>query len=152
MTIALDYTLDPSWKRDWEQLDLSSVDESTLHYNCFLGDVAFMVNGISFGTKRGWVPVLDFALCLRESVRALTNGDHATFEFTESGDTIEFTRHNDEIDVESSYTAPRAQTSYVELSREVERFVVRVLDELQEAYPELRDNPLIQDLARGDGS
>jgi hypothetical protein len=144
----LDYSIDPSWKRQWTSRDLRSADEMELRYDCFLGDISFEINGTDFSARWGWVPVLDFALALRAITSALAESDHETFEFTESDATIEFTKRNGKIRLEAGYADASADVDYAELSLEAERFAARLLRELGEEHPGLRENPLIEELSR----
>lgn len=41
--VVLDYSLSESWNRRSPGLDLQVADETTLRYQCFLGDVVFKV-------------------------------------------------------------------------------------------------------------
>jgi hypothetical protein len=148
VTVALDYRLDPAWRRRWEDLDLRAADEMTLRYRCFLGDVLFAINGADFSARWGWVPVLDFALALRTIVAALGTAGEETFEFTESEATINFARTGGGVRIAADYTSTVADIQYVEFSREAERFLARVIKELVSDHSELGENAFISAVSR----
>ena len=63
--IKLDYKIDETDLTADGDLSSSSIDSDTkLHYYAFYGDITFIVDGADFSAKWGWVPVLDFAVCL----------------------------------------------------------------------------------------
>ena len=126
--ITLDYWLDPRWNRENESVDLASADEGALCYDVLLGDVIFIVNEADFSAKWGWVPIVDFAACLRRVVFELKEGRSAeeTFEFTESDDTIWFKREGSEVNISTSYATGEARVALDELKTSVDYFVQRV--------------------------
>lgn len=146
--ISLGYELSPSWNRRAEDVDLRAASEMTLRYECFLGDIAFVVDGVDFSARWGWVPVLDLALGLRSIAGALVEGEERVFEFTESDATIVFRRHGGTVEVTASYVDGAAEVPYVELSLESERFVARVLEDVRRGRPEFAQNAFIGDLSR----
>jgi hypothetical protein len=142
--IVLNYELSPGWNLRTEQVDLQSADETTLRFDCFLGDVVFLVDEVDFSAPWGWVPVLDFALALRTISGGLVEPEaHERFEFTESDAKIEFRREREIVTVEADYTALTAQISHLEISSHAERFVARVVADLVSRYPALAENPFI---------
>lgn len=146
--INLDYELSPSWNRRIGDVDLRAADEMTLRYECFLGDVVFVVQGADFSARWGWVPVLDFALSLRSIAGALVAEPQQTFEFSESDATIHFRRESGEVTLEASYARAVATVPLVELSLQVERFSARVIEKLEREHPGLADNAFISALSR----
>ena len=96
--IKLDYIIDETKTGLTADGDLppdSIGSEMQLHYDIFLGDITFIVDGADFSTELGWVPVLDFAVCLSRAVSALTESPHDQFEFTGSSDAIDFVLDNE---------------------------------------------------------
>ena len=82
--ITLDYILDPA-PNDAEA-NLAEVDELRLRYDCFPGDVVFVVGAVDLSARWGWVPILDFAVGIKQIADGLGGEDR--FEFTESDATI----------------------------------------------------------------
>jgi hypothetical protein len=146
--ITLDYELSPDWNRRTTKIDLRSADEMTLRYDCFLGDVVFVVDGADFSARWGWVPVLDFALGLRAIASGLVSKAQELFEFTESDAVIEFRRQGDLLRIEAGYASAAAELRRVEFSLHVERFVARLVADLAGRYRELGSNPFIVALSR----
>ena len=62
MLVQLDYRLSDSFSRWRTQVDLAEADETLLAYDCFCGDVIFVVDGRDFSARWEWVSVLHFAL------------------------------------------------------------------------------------------
>jgi hypothetical protein len=142
--LKLDYALSPSWNAR-PSAALEAADETVLRYDCFLGDVIFLVYEVDLSARWGWVPVLDFALGLNAIVDALASGgaDEEVFEFTESDATIAFRRDGDAVEIEASFVPGAARVGYEDLRAAVKHFVVRVLDDFSHEHPELRRNPFV---------
>lgn len=140
--LCIDYTLSPAWKA---ATTLANADEWALRYDCFLGDVIFIVFELDLSAKWGWVPVLDFALSLDSIVDELAVGDGAEglFEFTESDAAISFGRVGDAVEIEASYVPGLARVGYADLRGAAKRFLLRVLEDLVGEHPELSVNPFI---------
>jgi hypothetical protein len=142
--LRLDYSLSPAWKGP-AAATLADADESSLRYDCFLGDVTFMVFEVDLSANWGWVPVLDFALSLVSIVDALAVGDGAEglFEFTESDAAISFRRVGDAVEIEASYVPGLARVGYADLRGAAKRFLLRILEDLIGQHPDLGANPFI---------
>jgi hypothetical protein len=147
--ITLDYDLSPEWNRRTTEIELRSADETTLRYDCFLGDAVFVVDGADFSARWGWVPVLDFALGLRAIAGGLVSEAEELFEFTESDAAIEFRRQGDTVRIEADYASAAAEVRHVEFSLQAEQFVARVVADLTGRYPDLASNPFVVALSRG---
>lgn len=141
--LRLDHSLSPTWTGP--AVALADADESTLRYDCFLGDVTFTVFGVDLSAKWGWVPILDFALSLDSIVDVLAEGDgaDAVFEFTESDAVISFRRVGDTVEIEASYVPGLAKVGYAHLRGAAERFLLRVLEDLVSQHPGLGSNPFL---------
>lgn len=140
--LRLDYSLSPSWDGRGGA-DLTGAEEWVLRYDCFLGDVVFMIDEMDLSARWGWVPVFDFALALNSIVDALAVGAEEEFEFTESDASISFRRTADVVEIEASYVLGAATVGYADLRGEVKRFLRRILQGLVDQHPELGDNPFI---------
>lgn len=142
--LRLDYALSSAWNASAD-VDLASAEEWVLRYDCFLGDVIFMVYEMDLSARWGWVPVLDFVLALDAIVDALALGDEAEelFEFTESDASISFRRSGDLVEIAASYVPGVATVSCADLRGETKRFLLRVLEDLIGQHRELAANPFI---------
>lgn len=128
--VRLDYELSARWNGLAVEVDLRSADETVLRYDCFLGDVVFVVDDVDLSARWGWVPVLDFALGLRAIAEGVVGGAEELFEFTDSEASIEFRRHGDLLTIEADYADAPVDGPYLEFSLEVERFLARVVADL----------------------
>jgi hypothetical protein len=147
--IVLDYSLSESWNRRASELDLQSADEATLRYRCFLGDIVFKVGDAAFSADWGWVPVLDFALSLRAIAASLLDEPSETqrFEFTESDAELVFEPDGPLVKIEANYVSARAEVSHVDLSLATERFLARVVQDLERRHPSLAKNGFVASLS-----
>jgi hypothetical protein len=142
VAIWLDYALSPSWntgRPDW-----ATVDEMTLRYDLFLGDVVFRVDDKDFSARWDWVPVLDFALALRFSVQEADRVGTATLDFTESDAEIRLEAMDNQVRVSANYTPDVAQVGRGELAAAADGFMCRVVRELADAHPGLDRNPTVR--------
>jgi hypothetical protein len=146
--ITLDYLLDTRWASRNASVDLAGADEMTLRYDVLLGDVIFIVNEADFSAKWGWVPIVDFAACLRYIVHELDERRSAEqiFEYTESDATICFKREGSEVIISANYATGEARVPLNELKTSVDSFVERVNRELCERYPALTRNEALHRL------
>lgn len=143
--IKLDYALSPSWNEKTGSVALEMAEEWVLRYDCFLGDVTFLVYEVDLSARWGWVPILDFALGLDAVVGSIGRQDAeaGVFEFTESDATITFRRDGHSVDIEASDVPGTARVAYGDLRAAVKRFLVRVLDDFARDHPELMRNPFV---------
>ncbi len=121
----------------------SSASESTLRYECFIGDLCFIVGESDFSTDWEWTPIWDAALDIRHALELLWGGtaEVAGFEFTESEASIRFSRNADEITVAANYVEGIATCDFAELRRAAQLFVGNVSSRITAHYPELSQNP-----------
>ncbi|WP_148314140.1 hypothetical protein [Sorangium cellulosum] len=141
--ITLGYSIE---KAPPKNADLREVEDSDIHYDLFLGDIVFQVNGSDLSARWGWVPVLDFAVCLYRISESLRPGVCESFEFTESEHRIDFVLNGDIVEVRTTYGAPFVCVSHVELRASAKQFLRQVIDELESSYTTLRHNPFIRRL------
>jgi hypothetical protein len=145
--IEIDYRLSPDRAMKPGEINLAEADDVTLHYSIFLGDVILRVDNVDFSTHWGWVPILDFAVCLRSVIEDLSTGkEQSSIDFTESEAEIIFRRVSDLILITSNYNNHHATTTYRELSDASVAFSVRVFSDVQRLYPEASQNTAIKKL------
>jgi hypothetical protein len=141
LMITLGYQFSPSWNRKTEQSDLASADEMTLRYDLFSGDQVFVVDGVDFSAKWGWIPLLDFAACLVKIVSGLEAGEsELVFEFTESDAQLQFNRQGSDVLITSNYSDGKATVRLDELKGAVNSHAERLLNEALRAHPALKYN------------
>jgi hypothetical protein len=141
----LDYRLSEEWDED--TMDLSTVAEADLRYYVAPGDIILRADQTDLSAIWGWIPLIDFALALREIAEALAVAEgNETFEFTESEATLNFERQGQEVVISGSY-APGEVVIPFTVFREQVRDLSRRLDaELLAKHPELGRNPVYQAL------
>lgn len=136
--ITLDAVLalrQPESSHDW-----ATVSEGALHYDCFLGDVVFVVDGVDFSARWGWVPVLDFALVIAGLVAELEPGAEQVFEFTESDAVIRLRRIDDVVEVTSTYVSATASVPFKALLAATRDFARGLAARIVDDHPGLRRN------------
>lgn len=137
--IDLSYSLSSSWNERTADVDWASTDETTLRYKAFLGDQVFVVNGVDFSARWGWVPLLDFAACLVRIVRGLEAGEsELVFEFTESDAQLRSNRQGNDVLITSSYSNGKATVRLDQLKEAANLHAERVLKEAVNAHPALK--------------
>ena len=141
----LDYRLSEEWDED--TMDLSTVAEADLRYYVAPGDIILRADQTDLSAIWGWIPLIDFALALREIAEALAVAEgNETFEFTESEAALNFERQGQEVVISGSY-APGELIVPLPVFREQVRDLARRLDaELLAKHPELGRNPTYQAL------
>jgi len=123
--------------RDWR-----SVNEALLRYDCFLGDIVFVVGGADLSTNWGWVPMLDFAISMRFVVDDLEESESAMFDFTDSDHTIEFAMVSRTLlQVRSSYASSVGTVPLGEFKIAASRFLGATRAFLENSFQGLIENP-----------
>ena len=140
----LDYRLSEKWDED--STDLSTVAETDLRYYVAPGDIILRSDQTDLSANWGWIPLIDFALALREISEALAvaEGDE-TFEFTESEATLEFKRRGQEMEISGSYAPGEIIVPLPVFTKQVSEFAQRLDAELLAKRPELGRNPVYQE-------
>jgi hypothetical protein len=140
----LDYRLSEDW--DENSIDLASAEETDLRYYAAPGDIILRKDKTDLSARWGWIPLIDFALALREIAEALSIAEGTeTFEFTESEATLQFERGGEEATISSSYAPGEIIIPFTEFREQVKDFARRLDLELLAKRPELRRNPVYQD-------
>ena len=138
----LDYRLSENW--DSDPAFLLAADETEFRYYAFAGDIILRKAQTDLSTHWGWVPLVDFAMGLRDIASTIEAA--RTFEFTESDATLEFERHGAEITVRSSYAPGKIVLPSTEFRKQALDFGRRLDMELLSTLPELRQNAAYQAL------
>jgi len=138
MTININYQLSLGFQP--ENLDFARMDESDLRYGFFTGSVRFCGRDVTLRFDWGWIPLIDFAICLSDIGRNLSQTETGIeeFTFTESDDTISFKRFNDLLQIEASTSDQIVYTTSSEFQNAVVNFCNRVFLDAISRYPDLR--------------
>jgi hypothetical protein len=139
----LDYRLSEKWDED--STDLSTVAETDLRYYVAPGDIALRGDQTDLSANWGWIPLIDFALALRDIAEALAVEEGSeTFEFTESEATLKFERQGQEVAISGSYAQGIVRAPLPVFKHQVKEFARRLDAELLGKRPELGRNPVYQ--------
>jgi hypothetical protein len=139
----LDYRLSEDW--DENSTDLAAADETSLRYYAVTGDIIFRDDQTDLSARWGWIPLIDFALAMREICQALeVTGQPQTFEFTESDATLHFERRGQEMTIRGSYTTGVIIVPFTTFRGMAGDFARRLDAEVLAKRPELRLNRVYQ--------
>jgi hypothetical protein len=139
----LDYRLSEDW--DENSIDLAAADETDLRYYAATGDIILRKEQVDLSARWGWIPLVDFALALREIVGVLEGAEGSkTFEFTESDATLQFDKRGQEITITGSYATGEIKVSFSAFKEQTRDFSRRLDAELLAKRPELSSNSVYQ--------
>ncbi len=140
----LDYRLSEDW--DENSADLAAADETDLRYYAAIGDVILRNDQTDLSARWGWIPLIDFALAMREITKALESTEGTqTFEFTESDATLDFERRGEEMIVSGSYATGEIVVPFAAFKEQAADFARRLDEEVRAKRPDLELNPVYQD-------
>jgi hypothetical protein len=140
----LDYRLSEDW--DENSADLAAADETDLRYYAAIGDVILRNDQTDLSARWGWIPLIDFALAMREIAEALESTEGTqTFEFTESDATLDFERRGEEMIVSGSYATGEIVVPFAAFKEQAADFARRLDEEVRAKRPDLELNPVYQD-------
>jgi hypothetical protein len=143
--MRMDFRLSEDWDEDFA--DMATVEETDLRYYVAQGDIVLGTDQTDLSADWGWIPLVDFALALREIAEALSESEGSeTFEFTESEATLQFDRVGDKVVITSSYTPGEVTVPFSDFRKQVDEFARRLDKELLRRHPELGLNPDYQRL------
>jgi hypothetical protein len=131
-----DYRLSEDW--DENSVDLAAAEETDLRYYAATGDIILREDQTNLSARWGWIPLIDFALAMREIAEALaiTEGSE-TFEFTESEATLLFDRRGQEMTISGSYAPGKITIPLTEFMEKARDLGQRLDAELRAKHPEL---------------
>src|ERR1700675_1184757 len=130
----LDYRLSEDW--DENSADLAAAEETDLRFYAATGDIILRNDQTDLSARWGWIPLIDFALALREITQALAVKDGGElFEFTESDATLQFERHGPEMMIRGSYADGEITVPFAAFTDQVKDFGRRLDIELLAKRP-----------------
>jgi hypothetical protein len=110
-----------------------------IHYNFFTGNIVLIANDCDFSTHWGWIPIVDFFVCLEEIVTKLEASKCIeTFSFTESEAVICFERLNRDdtlISISSNYIECTTIITLLELRTSLIEFKNKLKNDLMPKHP-----------------
>ena len=145
---------------DPPQTDYRTADVRALRHDLFSGDVYLADTGADreLATAWGWLPVLDFAWALCDTVELLDSDprgsraagpQRAEVDFTESTDLMRFERRFGWVDVTADWTRdgePPLTFPHAVLRREARDFLHDLIADLTDMHEGLEDNPALWSL------
>jgi len=146
--IELNYHFSTEWNHKVDCINLEGADETMLRYNAFLGDIKLRVDGIELGTDFGWVPIVDFAVCLKQIVVNLgvSETGEALFDFTESDAAIRFERKGQYVEIGPNYTTASGKVLFGDFVAAVKAFVAHLRADVINRFPSLGSNHVFNHL------
>ncbi|MCE6991160.1 hypothetical protein [Dyadobacter sp. CY323] len=104
--------------------DVRNITEDEIHYDFLLGSLSLLASDAEIDMEWDWIPLLDFAYCMKEIVFALKKYDVAfeIFEFTENSEILKFSLHNDQLKVSASFSSIFIDTSLTDFESAVMDF------------------------------
>jgi hypothetical protein len=140
--IKFDYSFSREWEHNVNDIDLRRADETVLRYSAFLGDIIVRVDDIELGTNFGWVPIIDYAICLKQIVVNLgvPEIEEAIFDFTESDAIIRFMKKERHVEIMPSYTTASGKASFDDFVAAVDAFIAHLRSDVINQFPLLNCN------------
>lgn len=158
--LDIGYSLSPRFP-DPPQTDYRAATVRELRHDLFCGDIHLTetASGRELATRRGWLPVLDFAWALCDTAEALDadplgsrspGPHHAELDFPETADRLLLTRQFGSVDIAADWEAPGPRPTltvrHAELRSEARDFLQDLVADLADAHEELLDNPVVWEL------
>src|SRR5689334_7111529 len=116
--MQMNFRLSEDWDEDFA--DLATADETAIRYYIALGYVLLGNDRTDLSANWGWIPLVDFALALREIADALSETEGSElFDFTESEATLQFDRIGDRMTIMASYAPGQLTAPFLEFKTQV---------------------------------
>ena len=98
--------------------------EDELRYYFLLGDARFVGDNCIIDMAWGWIPLLDFSICLAQIALKVSAEESISesFEFTESAETITFLRNGSDVTIEASFSLTTMVVRLDVFDKEVNNF------------------------------
>ncbi len=108
--------------------DVVTITEEQIHYDFLLGNVFFITEKAEIKMDWEWIPLLDFAFCLSNIGKSLSKKQSfkECFEFTESGEIIEFSSEKNRIKIISSFSSVQLEMSIEIFVKSIEDFHCKI--------------------------
>jgi hypothetical protein len=86
--------------------EIDSISDEDICYNFLLGNVSILSSDAVIDMDWEWIPLLDFAYCLRRIERLINTNSKAKeyFEFTENAETLEFSKEAEQLRISASFS------------------------------------------------
>lgn len=134
MSLKIDYKYTEGYGQS-KDLELSVLDEVNLRYSLLLGKISFLGKEIHLDLTYDWIPLYDFAKCMKHVSEELEKVDKAEFEFTESESKLLFEKDEENVRIVFDLTGEIMIISLKEFRNGVNDFIARFSDDLENQFP-----------------
>lgn len=113
--------------------DVSNITEEEIQYNFLLGNLLLLTPNAEIEMEWEWIPLLDFAYCLKRIVSNLKINDTAKeyFEFTENAETLEFSRQREQLKIVASFSSSMVETTFADFEKAVYDFNISISEHIR---------------------
>jgi|GEM_PF-1452357 len=114
--------------------ELEDMDEMTFRYDFLLGNVKLVSNDATIEMEWGWIPLLDFSICLFLINKKLSKNPISKdkFEFTDSDQYIEFLRNGNFVIIKPSFSDNVISTTLKKFEMATNLLFVQIEDIIKE--------------------
>jgi len=132
---------------------VNDIDELALRYEFFLGSLWLEKNDTKLSMDWNWIPLLDFALCLKFIYNQLSEQvqGEEIFDFTESDATIAFRRDEDKCEIVPSFSNRSLMMSFIEFQEAVQLFCEKVITDILSKNKKLKNNVVFKNAMENAG-
>lgn len=108
--------------------EIESMSEEDIRYSFLLGNITLVSSDVKIEMEWEWIPLLDFAYCLKEIKSNLkkNNSTKESFEFTENAETLEFIRKENELKISASFSSIIIMTDWDIFEKAVDDFHLNI--------------------------
>lgn len=105
-------------------MEIEKISDEVIQYDFILGNLILLSSDKIIEMKWEWIPLLDFAYCLKRIVGNLKVGEITKeyFEFTENVETLEFLREREQLKIIPSFSSTIIVTKFAEFEKAVYDF------------------------------
>ncbi|SDL40579.1 hypothetical protein SAMN04488090_0745 [Siphonobacter aquaeclarae] len=109
------------------------ISRESLHYYMFLGNIQFLGGDRQISMNWEWIPIFDFAYCVREISLALNNLQFGNeyFEFTENSEIITFSKDNSILTIKTSFSSVILEVKFDAFKSEVANFYNSIYEKIE---------------------
>lgn len=129
-----------------ESIAWDRVDDVTLAYWCFPGDIVLQAGGADLSTRWGWVPLLGFALQMTHVCHTIRNGEPQVLEILGSDQCLRFVPVGDRIEIAADYSDRSGLATAEELLDASVLMLARLRAEVEGRHPGLLTNSRYREL------
>lgn len=123
--------------------DVSQVDDMSLRYRLFLGDIVLKSDTFRIDLQWGWIPLLDFAYSLILICRSFLNlgSLKESLELTDSDGVVFFSRDKDVIEISTSFSEENLKVDIISFKNGLHNFYSELVGQIINNNANIIDNP-----------